>query len=390
MIETGASRVNKHLLDALLRSGHTVSLLGVSHFFGEDYDHEKYPYDVVPVNGWEEASDWIVKNDGLFDMLFISADMHHPNLLLEHVKKYPSIVLGAIDGEVKYAEQVVSFAHATIPSVYSEFAYNQVLGVMPEIRDKLVCTQLGCEPDIFYPLSNDERRAYRKKAFNIEDDTFLVGSFNRNQPRKDLARCMKAFQLFHERVPNSRLYMHAKREDVGGNLITQARLLGVDMSSVIWTPDEYNEIFGFDRYILNRMYNACDVCISCARGGGWELTTTECMAAGTPFIGPKNTTFFEILGEEEEYCSLQHFSKREHGYLVDSGGDNLWDISYSLDDTPRPLTNTYGMWNALHHVYSKRKEAQSKALLARNWALEHTWEQFEARWRDIFLSLKGD
>src|SRR5258708_20943604 len=92
--------------------------------------------------------------------------------------------------------------------------------------------QLGCETDVFYPLSEEERKAARLRLFGEEyKDTFLCINVNRNQQRKDLARCMGAFHLFHQKHPDSALYLHSVMNDAGGHLPTQAVMAGCDVYS---------------------------------------------------------------------------------------------------------------------------------------------------------------
>lgn len=384
ILETGAARVNRHVLDTIVEEGHNVEVIGTSHFWEQEYDHDRYPFPIESISGetqqktHEAAGKRIhqrMEEDG-FDVLFISADMHVPNILIEHVKKYPSIVLAAIDGMVKHADQVKSLEVASFPAVYSQYSYNQVLQVLPGIKDKFKCIPLGCEPDVFYPLSDEEKREYRRRVFGIGDDTFLVMWANRNQMRKDPGRAMKAFHLFHERVPNSLLYMHCRQNDVGGNITTQAFLLGLEIHGsnpeIMFAPPDYTEIAGFDREKLNKMYNAADVGISTSQGEGWGLTTSEFMSAGTPFIGPANTTFFELLGEHEE-----------RGYLAHCGGDDLWSIYYGVDDAPRPLTSCSSLARKLYHVYTHPIEARAKAMLARRWTQMNTWDDFKRQWKGV-------
>ncbi len=382
ILETGAARVDRHLLDTIVECGHEVEVLGTSHFWGDEYDHTRYPYKITAIEGpnqittHEAAGKAIIERDGTFDVLFISGDMHVPNILMASLKRYPSIVLAAIDGEVKHPDQVKSLGVARWPAVYSRYSHGQVLAHLPEIKDRFKCITLGCEPDVFYPLPSDERSAYREKAFGITDDKFLVMWANRNQMRKDPARAMKAFHLFHQRVPHSVLYMHCRQQDVGGSIISQAMLLGLRVSGsnpeVMFAGTDYTEIAGYDREKLNKMYNAADVCISTSQGEGWGLTTTEAMAAGTPFIGPANTTFFEQLGMQGE-----------RGYLAKCGGPDLWSIYYGVDDAPRPLVSCTDMADMLYYVYEHRMESYEKAFKARQWTERHTWQQFKDEWKEV-------
>lgn len=402
-LETGAARVNRHLLDTIVELGIEVECLCTSHFFEDGYDRVRYPYPIHHIKGDTQkethtnALTQVMARDGTFDVLFVSGDAHVPNIMCDAVRKYPSIVLSAIDGEVRHHSQVTSLEAARWPVVYSHYAYNQVLRHLPNIRDKFRCIPLGCEPDVFYPLPAEERREYRKKAFNITDDSrFLVMVNNRNQVRKDLARSMKAFHLFHERVPNSILYMNCRAVDHGGDIRNQAFLCGLQttgpQTEIIFTGPDFTEVAGYPRDVLNKMYNAADVGISTAQGEGWGLTTTEFMAAGTPFIGPANTTFWEILGREPGPFEWELNARpydAERGYIVPCGGDNLWTIYYGTDDAPRPITSVTDMANALYHVYTHREEAHTKAALAREWTLDHTWEQMKDEWRLLLCQVKA-
>jgi glycosyltransferase involved in cell wall biosynthesis len=389
-LETGAGRVDRHILDVIVEMGIEVEVLGTSHFFEENYDHERYPYPIqhIQAPGAQlethlAALREIERRAGTFDVLFISGDMHVPNIMIDAVRKYPSIVLAAIDGEVRHYNQVQSLEVARWPVVYSKYSYEQVLRWLPNIWDRFDVITLGCETDVFFPLTAEERRAYRKKAFNIDDDeTFLVMCCNRNQVRKDLARSMKAFHLFHEKVPNSRLYMNCRQNDSGGHLPNQAFLCGLKTTGpkteVIFTSPDFTEVAGYPRDILNKMYNAADVGISTAQGEGWGLTTTEFMSAGTPFIGPANTTFFEILGRDEE-----------RGYLAKCGGDDLWTIYYGMDDAPRSITSVTSMAEKLLHVYHHRSEAYAKAIEARWWCEGHTWEKMRRQWEEVLTRVQA-
>ncbi len=392
-LQTGAARVDCHLLDTLIEEGWEVEVLATSHFFEDEYDHDRYPYQITHVkaeghqfNTHKQAAKMIEERRGTFDVLFISGDMHVPNLLIDQVRRYPSIVLAAIDGEVRHVSQVHSLEAARWPVVYSHFAYKEVLGYLPNIWDKFEVIRLGCEPDMFFPLPEEEVQAYRKTAFNLDDDTFLVMICNRNQVRKDIARSMKAFHLFHREVPNSRLYLNCRQQDHGGSVVNQAFLSGLKttgpQTEVIFTPPDFTEVAGFPRDVLNKMYNSADVGISTAQGEGWGLTTTEFMASSTPFIGPANTTFFEILGGTKS-------GPAERGYLAECGGPDLWTIYYGVDDAPRPITSVRDMADWLLHVYLHREEAQEKAQAAREWTQAHTWEQMKDEWRVLLAQVKS-
>ena len=387
--ETGAGRVDRHIIDVLVELGIEVEVIGMSHAF-ETYDRMRYPYDITSINSHEEAAEKLAERIDQYDTLFISADMHVPGQFAELFPGKRVIVLGAIDGPVFHKDQVHTFQDVQYPIVYSRYAYNQVLNVLPELKGKLYCTPLGCEPDTVYPISAEERKEYRKRVFGIGDDTFLVMNVNRNQRRKDLARSIAAFKLFHDRVPDSKLFLLSCKSDVGGDLGLQSYFLGLDpyspTSPVMFCPPEYTPLAGFERDKYNRMLCSADVGISTAQGEGWGLTTTEFLAAQTPFIGPANTSFFEILGRERERGA----GPGSRGYLVKCGGNELFSVFYGHDDSVRPITSVEDMAKTIEHVYYHRDEAATKAKRGRKWAKVHTWEKFKDQWRAIILEAEAD
>jgi D-inositol-3-phosphate glycosyltransferase len=392
VIDTGAALVSRPLLRVMIDLGWEVHVVGINHFGDVPYDKEEWPitfYDAPEGKYYNVDNARKLLEEEDFDIIFMTGDVNRCDDILGYAYQCKhrtgaaivALIVTDLDTNLPY---LAHFKDVDVLAVYSQFARDICRNREPDIP--VLCTPLGYEPENFYPLEPEERREIRAKSFHIDsDETFLVTMVNRNQLRKDVVRGAYGFHLFHEKYPNSKLYMHMKREDVGGNLpgMLQYRGLetggGAEKCEVMFTQLEYSVVKAFPVEDLNKVYNASDVCISSSMGEGWGLTTTEAMAAGTPFIGPKHTTFLEHLGENEE-----------RGYFVACGGPDLWAINYGLSEEYRPLISCTDMARALEHVYLNREEAKQKAARAREWALHHTWTPFMKQWKETLITVSND
>ena len=392
---TGFGHVNKHILEACARVAQ-VTMIATTHYVAE-YDHAEFPYEIIgcPLDPTERRDMKHQRNltniekhvkFREWDVFFYQGDMGWNNDVLGWVgevqKEHPekqSIFYMPIDGDVSIPAAFSPFQMCTVPVVYTNHAKSVVERYAPEIAANMSVMWLGCESDIFYPLSPEEKRAARLELFGEQYlDRFLVLNVNRNQVRKDLARCMAAFHLFHEKHADSSLYMHSVMVDAGGSLPSQAIMTGCDVfkkpAEVMFSSlDLANP---WSRETLNKLYNAVDCLVSTAFGEGWGLATTEAMCAGTPVVVPANTANLDILGEEIGPCG-----ERERGWGITTGGD--LDHTYFIYQNGCSLAqvvHTDSFLETLERVYNHREEAQEKAIVAREWCLENTWEQRKQAW----------
>ena len=131
---------------------------------------------------------------------------------------------------------------------------------------------------------------------------FVALAVARNQPRKDLHKLFASFKLFHDKYPNTFLFLLAQAQDVGGDLMQIANAYGLtwDKEWACPAPGSYGAGQGYPIEVVNKIYNASDVVVSSSLGEGWNLCTSEAMATMKPLIVPRNTSMIEIIGENEE------------------------------------------------------------------------------------------
>jgi glycosyltransferase involved in cell wall biosynthesis len=386
-IETGTAQVAKHLLSYMVEFGHEIEVCAINHF-SESYDHEKYPYTIhasPPTEAYNlEKAHYLIRH-AEYDALFLYADVSQLNALTDVVieakkkRTFPVILYTCLDCDLINHQTLRCLTVASHIIMYSNHSRSVALRYMPALAIQTIYH--GCEPETFYPLSEEERRATRKHIFGIEDNMFVVISVARNQWRKDPGRTLMIFHEFHKTHPDSMLYMHTKMQDIGGSLPDAASILGMrlvpPMPEIAFAGQGFSEQSGFSRPFLNKLYNCADCFISTSTGEGFGLTTTEAMAAQIPLVVPRNSSFVELIGEQEE-----------RGYLALSGGDiDHMVIPYGVSDNPRPIVHAQSMINALHTVYCDPKAAKAKAIAAREWTQRHTWGHIKEQWRVLFEGL---
>ncbi len=396
---TGFGLVNKHVLAACARVAE-VTAVATTHYH-EDYDHEKYPYTIVGceivdvplrdathqrnlprIHAAIDAMDW--------DVFFYAGDLGWNNDILakvgriqqEHPEKH-SIFYSPIDGDVSLEIAFNVWKLCSVPATYTHHGKSVVAKYAPDVADHMSVMWLGTEPEVFYPLPEEERKAARLKLFGeAYADQFLCINVNRNQTRKDLARCMAAFHLFHKKHSDSSLYLHSVMTDAGGHLPTQALLTGCDIfkrpAEVLFSSLDLAN--AWSRETLNELYNAADCLVSTAYGEGWGLTTTEAMCAGIPVVVPAGTANLDILGEYNIYLPFE----RERGWGVTTGGDlDHTAFIYSNGGGPVSFVHSDSFVQTLEYVYDHPHRAKEKAKVARTWCIENSWERRESEWEQL-------
>lgn len=144
---------------------------------------------------------------------------------------------------------------------------------------------LGVDLDIYHPMDPHEARMRRGLPKEL-DESFIVGSVNRNQPRKRWDLTLQYFAKWvHNYDPsNAMLFLHtAPTGDVGCDVRQLAKYYEIFPRLILAEPP-VNQ--GVSEQTMCETYNCFDVAVSMTQGEGFGLTTLEAMACGKPCIVP--------------------------------------------------------------------------------------------------------
>jgi len=196
-------------------------------------------------------------------------------------EKYPLdtkwVLLGPQDGDppmgqwkgiYSIADQVVAM------SKYGQQVYKNFFNI------EAPCIYHGIDTDMFSPKE-------KEKQFQ---DKFILGNFNRNQPRKQPVRTIKAFAKFAKDKDDVLLHMQMDWNDQFGWPIQYfCQLYGV-MNKTI-RPLQV----GMPREQVAQVYNQWDLNINSGGGEGHGICEIEGMACGVPNIAQDYTTSKEFI-----------------------------------------------------------------------------------------------
>ena len=449
---TGFAMVSRNVLRGLKKRGnYEIDVIGIN-YLGDYYDREKHPYNIFPAcpQGYSDmygrgrllnALNGVEENVGLkrpWDIIFTIQDPFvieglginvpfaeqlritsalwkrqlDPSLWFKWIGYFP------VDAEIKENWVSRSIALADYPVAYCDWGKLQMLKyekhqfetmftmklnkedqgkqaqlITPPMGPRMSVIPHGVATETFYPLPKEEVQAFRKEYFGdlIKDDTFLVVNVSRNQPRKDLPRTMAAFAAFKERVPNSFLYLHCKAEDLGGSIHEIARNFGMVQGQDYSTPKNFSANTGYPIEMVNKIYNAADLCVTTTLGEGWGFITTEAMATKTPIIAPNITSIFDIFNSydyDDSIEALEDPNTTLRGIPAKAGSTSSEWICMGLEDNERvrPLTNVDNLVDKMCWVY---KNKDSKALNrivdnAYQWVQTMQWERICEEWHQLF------
>lgn len=324
-----------------------------------------------------------------FDVLFALQDVFnmvkYKNLISEvkHVTGAKYLFYFPVDGKIR--KEWVEFG-MKIPDkavTYTDFGVKEVAKVDEEFAKTLEALPHGFDRETFFPIPEEERKNVRKLFFKTEDDDeFIITNVNRNQPRKDMVRCIRMFDKFVKDNPKikTRLYLHCRPEDTHGinlPLFATEYCSKETVDKISFPQVEVMAGDGFSDDVMRQIYCASDLVISTTLGEGFGLSIGEAMSCGTPVMMPRNTAVTYQIGEKEE-----------RGYLVGSGSDdNLWHLNVQDNNVLRPLTDIVEGAEKLKHIFDNKEERSEKAKNAFKWVKKLDWDKIAGRFEEILDEL---
>ncbi len=303
-----------------------------------------------------------------------------------------------VDSPVKPHWVLSAISQVDYPVAYADYGKKEILKAdksldNPTNVDPLVIPH-GHNFNDYYPLPKEAIEQFKRDYFKgaVREETFLVISVGRNQRRKDLPRVMKVFKEFQRRRPDSFLYIHAEEQEAWGSLRETALQFGLRQGFDWNYPQSFIATKGFPTNILNAIYNAADVHLSCTQGEGWGLPITEAMGTKTVNLVPNHSAISEIInsaGLNNE--SLTHplpesTLKVLRGIPVKAGSTSSEWINHGSPDLERirPLTNVDDAVAKLLWVYDHPQEVKQITSRAYKWLKGLDWKHVVNTWDKLF------
>jgi len=312
------------------------------------------------------------------------------NYLFNWIGYYP------VDGRLQDYWVTQGIALCDYPISYTEFGKDEMLRFDTDklnLKNRVEIIPHGVNTKDFYPLKDEEIKEFRKRYFQneVKDDDFLIVNVSRNQIRKDLMSTLKAYAEYKKINDKAKLYLHSKRNDVGGDLWEIAKQVGLKETDIL-LPINFNEMYGFPIETINKIYNSADVLLTTTLGEGWGFINTEAMAVNKIIIAPANSSIPEIIGMKDIYekeVNIDYIEKNINtlrGIPVKSGyGLNDFICMGIIDNgVIRPKTDIEDIVVKLDWVYKNKDKANKIAQQGYNWVQTISWDNVVNKWEQIF------
>lgn len=207
----------------------------------------------------------------------------------------------------------------------------------------------GCDTKIYRPMDKTEAR----EATKIPQDKFVVGmvAANKGVPsRKCFPHALLAFKAFHDRHPESVLYLHTAIHNGPGidkeavNLVALMKAIGLTPGDVVFANQDRVLRYPFTPEQMAAVYSSLDVLLSASGGEGFGLSVLEANACGIPAIA---TDF----SAQPEVCGAGWLVEYERVWTA----QRSWQASPSVPDMIEALESSFRLSKA------GRQEAARKA-----------------------------
>lgn len=357
-------------------------------------------------------------------------------------KNYTFIMYSPIDSGPVPLKSKEIFDKADVLVMYSHWGQRVFAETFPTI--KTIVIPHGVDINVFYPLSKEEIRKMRSRM-GIPEDKFMIGNFNRNQPRKNVPEMLHAFRyfldawkscprchaiFFESKVKKSLKinisdikkcpYCGYSRLNEGEGKEGKALLFlhmvfnsppeqGWNLTEKKWggSPggliEEYNLSghvlhtenisvgIGVPDDVMNQLYNAMDLTLNVSAAEGWGLTGLESMAAGTISLVSNYGGHLDFVERPEQRVEISRFRPQPVTNVLWAFPDIL-DFTKKMDlfyyDDPKILEQKYSLkvslsGKALRELYAKMDREKVVKY--------YDWNRIAKMWLNLFenVRLKG-
>jgi len=207
-------------------------------------------------------------------------------------------------------------------------------------------------------------------------DMFVIGNFNRNQPRKQPVRHLAAFSKFAKDKDDVLLHMQMDWNDEFGWPIQYfAQQYGIMNKMIRPRP------VGMPREEVAKTYNMWDLNVTPTGGEGFGLTHIEGFACGLPSVATDYTTSKELIMDGKP---------NPRGQLV-----KVKDLHWQKMDVAavrRSLIDVDDLAAAFNKYYYNRDLVKEHGKNARKWVEKNcSWKVIATNWHSLVADvLSGD
>jgi len=337
-VDTGFGVVASNILTRLHAMGHEIIVLGIN-FYGEPYDHVKFPFPIYPVdkgsidNMYGYQKFWFLESQIKPDLIFMLNDPWCIEKLMSLRPETPDrytklLAYYPTDGGPMKPEWVEMLGKFDAQVCYSNYAERVVIESNGNKRPKnLYQVYHGVDTEIFRPINQSEARI----QLGIPVDAFVVGMVARNQYRKRFDILCKAFAEFAKDKPEAKLYIHTAIHDVGWDIADLIKQTGVP---AILT-EGITASKGVPATGLNTIYNTFDVNALISMGDGFGLPVAESMATACPQLVSGHSCLQELV---EGHGGL---TVKTAAWMMHTGGFNTWGGLSDVGDIVDKLNVLY-------------------------------------------------
>jgi len=343
-VPTGFGRVADHVLKPLAVSGEYDVHLCAINYQGDMRDRDRYPYryyapylsDPANMYGIYRVNELVARIEP--DVVWLFNDLaiikSYYDEAAEALGTVPVVTYSPVDGDPFPERYLDGIRYATIPIVYTEYARRVLAEMDPDLGERLEVVPHGHDAAEFHPLAEtkaESKRLALEKMPQVDPSWFIVLRVDKNHERKQWASSIRVFARFAEDKPDVRFWMHTTfiREN-GFDIPALCEMQGIVDKTL--NSGLSAERSGVAVAVLNHIYNVSDVHLSTTSGGGWELSTHEAKAAGTPtlitdyaamsevgrdggalirperfYTAVRNSTRYALIDEEQALETLDRF-----------------------------------------------------------------------------------
>lgn len=376
-LDTGQGIIHRYIGRCLLSRGFNVISIGYGdsdrkianwpvyattndkkHYFGESiFDQIVY----------KEQPHIVLTIGDTWNMQFI------PNSQLR--KTFQWVGYTAIDGEIHGGGIPPSWINALNDMdrivTYTQYGKNAVLKSLKINADKISIIPHGVDINLFYPISDEERKNIRQK-YNIPNNALIYLLVARNQTRKNIPEILKAWAKFKENDNhvNALLWPHMIFNDSFGNNINELiKILKIQNSLVFFKEfaTAKNNSNTVDSKILNELYNICDISLLLS-GEGFGFPLVESMATAKPVISLNHSACAELIGDIGELVDVDYYVTGVHS-------------------TERPYPNLDMLVEKMDKLYYDENLRRKYGQLGLQKSKKYTWDEIGMLWGKYLRNL---